>query len=72
MERRLPWRQRMEVWMHLAMCRLCSGFARTVRLLHRAAHEHPERLTDDPSTPPVALSDEARERIKTALRGGRR
>lgn len=67
MERRLPWRTRMQVWMHLALCRLCAGFARQVRLLHRALHDHPERLADTERD--AALSSQARERIKASLRG---
>lgn len=70
MERELPLRQRFRVWMHLAMCRMCAGFARQLRLLRRAAHEHPERLVADPDEPEPVLSQEARKRVKTALREG--
>ncbi len=70
MERELSFRQRMNVWMHLAMCRLCSGFARQVRLLRRAAHDNPERLGPDSNDPKTGLSDEARERIKALLQNG--
>lgn len=69
MERQLPFRQRMQLWMHLRLCRLCGGFARQLRLLRRAARQDPERLADDTSTPGEAtLSQDARERIKAALR----
>jgi hypothetical protein len=68
MERRLPWRQRMGLWMHLAMCRLCAGFARQARLLRRAARQDPERLVGDTSSAEVTLTPDARERIKAALR----
>jgi len=70
MERQLPFRQRMHVWMHLAMCRLCWGFSRQIRLLRRAARENPERLAPDATDPESRLSEEARERIKAALRNG--
>ena len=70
MERELPLRQRLQVWMHLAMCRLCAGFARQLRFLRRAARENPERLATAPAEPEPALSQEARERIKAALRHG--
>lgn len=56
--------------MHLMMCRLCSGFARQVRLLRHAARENPERLGPDRSSPQARLSDEARKRIKAALHDG--
>jgi hypothetical protein len=68
MERPLPFRQRMQVWMHLAMCGLCNCFARQLRLLRRAAHEHPDRLDIDVDDPEARLSEEARERIRAALR----
>ena len=67
MERDLPLVRRLEVRMHLMMCRLCRGFARQVRLLRRAARENPQRLGPDESSPEARLSDEARERIKVAL-----
>lgn len=68
MDRELPWRNRMAVWMHLAMCRLCAGFARHVKLLRTAVHEHPERLAEGPADEPVVLSSDARDRIKAAIR----
>ncbi len=66
----LSLRRRLEVRMHLMMCRLCSGFARQVRLLRRAARENPERLGPDENSPEAKLPDRARQRIKTALENG--
>ncbi len=68
MERQLPLGQRMQVRMHLMLCRLCAGFARQVRLLRRAAKQDCERIAADGSTSESALSAAARERIKAALR----
>ncbi len=70
MDRELPLRQRMQVRIHLMMCRLCVRFARQVRLLRWAVHEHPERLAPDATAPEAKLSDDARERIKASLRHG--
>ena len=70
MERDLPLRQRLQVRLHLMMCRLCWGFARQIRLLRRAARENPERLGPDESAPEAKLPEEARERIKAALHNG--
>ncbi len=70
MEHDLALRQRLQVWMHLAMCRFCAGFARQLRLLRRAAREHPERLLAEPTEPESALTREARDRIKTSLQHG--
>ena len=70
MEHQLPLRQRLQVWMHLAMCRLCAGFARQLRFLRRAARENPDRLVADPAATDASLSLGARDRIKAALRDG--
>ncbi|MFV1964832.1 MAG: hypothetical protein ACC628_05380 [Pirellulaceae bacterium] len=68
MEHKLPLRIRLQMWMHLAMCRWCSGFARQVRLFRRAVREHPSRLIEDDTDATVSLSQQARARIKTVLR----
>ena len=70
MERDIPLRRRLEVRMHLMMCRMCAGFARQIRLLRRAARENPERLGPDETAPEAKLPEEARERIKAALGNG--
>ncbi len=70
MERQLPLGQRMQVRMHLMLCRLCAGFARQTGLLRRAAKQESERSVADVSTPGATLSQKARERIKAALRDG--
>ena len=67
MERKLPFRQRMQVWMHLAMCRLCAGFSRQIRLLRTVARRHAESVAGGTSRHDTPLSPEARERIKAAL-----
>ncbi len=68
MERQLPLGQRIQLRMHLMLCRLCAGFARQTRLLRRAAKQDSERSVADLSTPEATLPEEARERIKAALR----
>ncbi len=68
MERDLPFRQRMQVWMHLAMCRVCSGFARQIRALRMVIHVKSELSEPTADDPEARLSDEARERIRAALR----
>ncbi|MHB8901412.1 MAG: anti-sigma factor family protein [Thermoguttaceae bacterium] len=70
MEHELHLRQRLQVWMHLAMCRMCAGFARQLRFLRRAARANAERFGSDSSEPEPALSQEARERMKAVLRHG--
>ena len=62
-DRELALRERMAMRMHLAMCSLCRTYSRQVALLRSilkgAAKSAP---------PPVPLSDEARQRIKQALK----
>jgi hypothetical protein len=70
MDGQLPWRQRMQVWMHLAMCRLCSGFAKQLRFLRLAARRSAERPAEEDSAAEVKLSEEARQRISSALQRG--
>ena len=65
MERPFTFRERLQVGMHLAMCRLCYGFSRQIRLLRTAARR--EIPPADPSMQ-ATLSDDARRRIKAALR----
>ncbi len=68
MERKLPFGTRMQVWMHLMLCRFCAGFARQIRFIRRAARPTQEQPAGSPSTPQATLSQEARERIKAVLR----
>jgi len=68
MERKLSFRERVQLAMHLAMCRLCAGFAKQVRLLRVAARQDAERIAVASSDQETRLSQEARERIKVALR----
>ncbi len=70
MDRDLPFRTRMQVWMHLAMCRMCSGFARQMRAVRHALRENPERLAAGEDDQEAKLPPEARERIKAALHDG--
>ena len=64
MEQKLPLRVRMQMWMHLAMCRWCLGFARQVRLFRDALRDHPDRLLD---TDEATLTPRQREQIKSLL-----
>ncbi len=66
MDRPLPMVKRLMVWIHLRMCKYCHRFEQqlsTLRAISRHINQHLERF--DAS---VALSDEARERMRRALR----
>lgn len=62
MDNPLPWRQRLSLRMHLAMCRYCARYQRQLVFLRLAA-----RAVDDAEGPENALSPEAKDRIRTRL-----
>ena len=67
-ERNLSWQQRFNLWMHLSMCRLCSGFSKDLDELDAAVHRHASAATKGEADEDVRLPEEARERIKESLR----
>jgi predicted AAA+ superfamily ATPase len=67
MERKLSLRDRMGLWFHLAMCRLCRGYSKDLQLLREAARQHAEDVEADKAASDAALSAEARERMKRVL-----
>jgi len=66
-DQKLTWRERMNIWMHLKMCRLCSAFRRDVLRLRRGSREQAILIEDDASMPEVKLSAGATKRIKQAI-----
>lgn len=47
LDRKLRWRERLELWLHLAICYGCRRFMRQQQQLHQAfqvLREHPEHL----------------------------
>jgi hypothetical protein len=67
LDRPLPPTKRFGLWLHLLLCKWCRRYGAQVRLLNRAAHDHPDKLAE---TIPQNLSPEARERIQQKLRAG--
>lgn len=66
MDRRLPLFKRLLVRLHLWICQYCHRFEQQllhIRAISRHMHDHTEPL--DPS---IALTDEARERIRSTVR----
>lgn len=65
MDSPLPWRQRMALRVHLALCRLCNRYERQLRVLRRAV-----RLLDESGTTRdgPSLSAEARARMERTLK----
>ncbi|QDS86147.1 hypothetical protein EC9_03060 [Rosistilla ulvae] len=67
LETKLTFRQRVELWMHLRLCRLCAAFRRDTVALHRRTQQHVAELDNDRSVAKAKLSSEARQRIKQAI-----
>jgi hypothetical protein len=67
LDRDLPWRQRLSLWMHLRMCRLCGGFARGLRLLREASRTEAAEIYQETAEPVALLTPEARQRIQKAM-----
>jgi hypothetical protein len=67
LETPLTWRQRLALALHLCVCNMCRRFRRQLRLVQRAGRslDVPEEV---PGQDEVALPEEARDRIKRALR----
>lgn len=63
-ERRLPWRSRVALRLHLLACAACTQFKRQAELIHRAAREYARRL---PAAADLGLSEAARERLRRAV-----
>ncbi len=66
LERPLPFRQRLGLWMHLQMCSLCKGFAKHLTLLRDASRMYAEEI--ELRDPNLAMPPETRERIGATLR----
>lgn len=66
LDRKLPFRQRLGVRLHLMMCRLCSRFLKQMKFLREAAHRLGE-AEDGHNFSKVVLPSEARERIQSAI-----
>lgn len=61
---RLPWSRRLQMSMHLAMCKYCSRYLRQIRRLRLIARRYPQQLD---ARADAQLSSAARERIRTAM-----
>lgn len=64
MERRLPFRQRLVLWLHLMMCDACTRFSRQLHVLRAAIGQVGRRIERDDR---LMLSKQARERIAEAV-----
>ncbi len=67
LDRKFPFWQRMGVWIHLSLCRLCRGFRKDLLNLRSAARQYADDIKMNASAPNAAFSEEARKRIQHAL-----
>ena len=64
-EQRFSLITRLKMRLHYLVCVWCQRYQKQLSFLHKAIHDHPEKLSD---TTPARLSPEARERLKRKLR----
>lgn len=64
-ERRLSLRERLQLRMHLFVCKACSQFKRQMEFLHAAAKAYAQRGIS--AARQWVLSNTARERIRVAI-----
>ena len=67
LDHKLSWWQRMGLWMHLSMCRLCWRFRKDLLHLHEETRQHAEEIEHDAAESDVKLSDDSRDRMKRLL-----
>jgi hypothetical protein len=63
LDRELPFRQRLGLRIHLALCKWCRRYGRQITFLRDATQGHPDKLAVS-----SGLSAEAKERIAQSLR----
>ncbi len=68
LDRKLPFWQRMQVWMHLLMCRFCARFRKQALFLKDAARHYLMAVEESETATSAGLSPEARDRIKRSLK----
>jgi len=67
MDRNLSFLERVSLWFHLGMCKLCAGFSTHLGRLRDMARRYAQGIESDTDSFDAALSDDARQRIKRAL-----
>jgi len=69
LERQLPWRQRIGIYLHFVVCRYCTRYRRHLLYMRRLMRLRREALDQtEPNEQTPRLSPDARERLKDALR----
>jgi hypothetical protein len=71
LDRTLPFWQRLQVRLHLLMCRFCARFRKQTLFLRDAARHYMMAVEDTEVAASPGLSPEARDRIKRSLKPDR-
>ena len=71
LDRKLPFWTRVQLWMHLGMCGLCSRFRKTMIRVDQVVKQHAEQFEHDAKVGESKLSPEAREKIQRLLDANR-
>jgi len=66
LDRKLPFHHRMLIRIHMLMCEFCSRFRRQLLLLRKISRS--DKILDISQDFSAGLSQQARERIKAALK----
>jgi hypothetical protein len=70
LDRDLPWRQRIGIYLHFIICRYCVRYWRHLSYIRRLIRLRRERFEEPPASDDAPrLSPEARRRIREALAG---
>ena len=67
MDRKLSFWERIGLWFHLSMCKLCKGFSKDLQQLREAARRLAEDVENEVRNSDAALTSEARKRMKRVL-----
>ena len=68
LDRKLPFWQRLQVRLHLLMCRFCARFRKQTLFLRDAARHYLMAVEETETATSAGLSPEARVRIKQSLK----
>ncbi|QDU96501.1 anti-sigma factor family protein [Lignipirellula cremea] len=67
LDRKLSLGQRMSLWLHLGMCRLCWRFRRSLMHLHNETREQANALDQHAVDARVRMPDDCRARLKKII-----
>jgi hypothetical protein len=67
LDHRISWWKRLNLWMHLSMCKLCARFSKDVQHLHRETQQVAQQPELTGLDKEVRLSPDSRKRIIEVL-----